>query len=203
MSLYLNKTKRTLWLCLWDNMISYSTNETIIGAWKISQNVDFILSIAAELGYGRKINPKRLIARHEVLPTLFMMAKGAIYIPCLKFGAWKTYPDYDQKVEKVYPEGWHTSPCSLYIWRYPRFMWRKICAQLLNLLCDFCSLDTACMSTKMTFKELFDHLAIFISNPEVRWKQVMRVKRVLADCNGHGGYGNDQIYFTGEFQNWV
>lgn len=58
--------------------------------------------------------------------------------------------------------------------------------------------DTACMSIKMTFKELFDHLEIYIRDPDQRWKHVMRVKRDLEDCSGYGGSGRDQVYFAGK-----
>lgn len=56
---------------------------------------------------------------------------------------------------------------------------------------------TACKSTEMTFRQLFDHLGQFICNPEQRWKHVMRVKRGLVDPNDLGGYGKDQCYFEG------
>ncbi|XP_076466777.1 microtubule-associated tyrosine carboxypeptidase 1-like isoform X2 [Babylonia areolata] len=56
---------------------------------------------------------------------------------------------------------------------------------------------TACKSTEMTFKQLFDHLGQFLDNPEQRWKHVMRVKRGLVDPNDLGGYGKDQCYFEG------
>ncbi|ESO89113.1 hypothetical protein LOTGIDRAFT_183090, partial [Lottia gigantea] len=56
---------------------------------------------------------------------------------------------------------------------------------------------TACKSTEMNFKQLFDHLAQFVTNREQRWKHVMRVKRGLADPNDLGGYGKDQCYFEG------
>jgi hypothetical protein len=50
----------------------------------------------------------------------------------------------------------------------------------------------------MTFKELFDHLEIYIRDPDQRWKHVMRVKRDLEDCSGYGGSGRDQVYFAGK-----
>lgn len=56
---------------------------------------------------------------------------------------------------------------------------------------------TACMSTEMSFKELFEHLAIYICDPEQRWKQVVRAKRCLPDCGQVGGCGYDQCYFEG------
>lgn len=61
----------------------------------------------------------------------------------------------------------------------------------------FCP-DTACKSAEMTFKELFNHLARFLHNPEQRWKHVVRVKRGLQDPNDIGGYGKDQCYFEGK-----
>lgn len=57
--------------------------------------------------------------------------------------------------------------------------------------------DTACMSTEMSFKELFEHLAMYIYDPEQRWKQVVRAKRCLPDCSEVGGCGYDQCYFEG------
>ena len=50
----------------------------------------------------------------------------------------------------------------------------------------------------MTFKELFDHLALYIRDCDQRWKHVMRVKRDLEDCSGYGGSGRDQTYFAGK-----
>ncbi|GFO03518.1 importin subunit alpha-1-like [Plakobranchus ocellatus] len=56
---------------------------------------------------------------------------------------------------------------------------------------------TACKAAEMSFKELFDHLGRYTSNIDFRWKQVMRVKRGLADPRDLGGFGNDQCYFEG------
>lgn len=56
---------------------------------------------------------------------------------------------------------------------------------------------TACMSTRMSFKELFEHLAVYMNDPEQRWKQVVRAKRCLPDCSEVGGCGYDQCYFEG------
>ncbi|CAH1800094.1 unnamed protein product [Owenia fusiformis] len=56
---------------------------------------------------------------------------------------------------------------------------------------------TACMATKMSFKELFEHLEQYVSSPTQRWRHVMRVKRCLDDPNDLGGYGGDQCYFQG------
>lgn len=56
---------------------------------------------------------------------------------------------------------------------------------------------TACKAAEMTFKQLFDHIGRYISNPDSRWKAVMRVKRGLTDPNDLGGFGNDQCYFEG------
>lgn len=58
-------------------------------------------------------------------------------------------------------------------------------------------LDTACMSTEMSFKELFEHLSIYMCDPEQRWKHVVRAKRCLPDCGQIGGCGYDQCYFEG------
>jgi len=58
--------------------------------------------------------------------------------------------------------------------------------------------DTACRATQLTFKELFDDLAQYITDSEQRWKHVMRVKRYDTDVNGLGGYGGDQCYLEGQ-----
>lgn len=62
--------------------------------------------------------------------------------------------------------------------------------------------DTACMSTEMSFKELFEHLAMYIYDPEQRWKQVVRAKRCLSNCSDIGGCGYDQCYFEGILKYW-
>ena len=49
----------------------------------------------------------------------------------------------------------------------------------------------------MTFKELYDDLEQYISDCELRWKHVMRVKRYHTDNKGLGGYGGDQCYLEG------
>ena len=54
------------------------------------------------------------------------------------------------------------------------------------------------MASEMTFRELFDHLAVYMADKEQRWKHVMRVKRGLRDPSQQGGYGNDQCYFEGK-----
>ena len=54
----------------------------------------------------------------------------------------------------------------------------------------------------MSFGELFEHLKLYISSPEQRWKYCMRVKRVNTSKNGCGGYGRDQCYFEGQ-RDWV
>nr|XP_039274365.1 uncharacterized protein LOC120348313 [Styela clava] len=55
---------------------------------------------------------------------------------------------------------------------------------------------TACMSLEMNFRELFDHLSIYTSDPEVRWKYIVRVKRGRG-ATQLGGQGRDQCYFRG------
>ena len=54
------------------------------------------------------------------------------------------------------------------------------------------------MASEMSFRELYDHLEGYISDPEQRWKTCMRVKRHIHDPNSHGGSGADQCYFEGE-----
>ncbi|CAC5395866.1 unnamed protein product [Mytilus coruscus] len=56
---------------------------------------------------------------------------------------------------------------------------------------------TACKAAEMTFKQLYDHLTIYVKSPEHRWRLCMRVKRGLLDPNDLGGYGKDQCYFEG------
>lgn len=58
-------------------------------------------------------------------------------------------------------------------------------------------LDAACKSAEMTFKQLFDHLTLFVKSPDHRWRLCMRIKRGLIDPNDLGGYGKDQCYFEG------
>lgn len=60
-----------------------------------------------------------------------------------------------------------------------------------------CFTDTACKAAEMTFKQLYDHLTIYVKSPEHRWRLCMRVKRGLLDPNDLGGYGKDQCYFEG------
>ncbi|XP_052808809.1 microtubule-associated tyrosine carboxypeptidase-like isoform X2 [Mya arenaria] len=55
----------------------------------------------------------------------------------------------------------------------------------------------ACKATEMTFKQLFEHLSIYVANPEWRWRHCVRVKRGLLNPNDIGGYGKDQCYFEG------
>ncbi|XP_061193551.1 uncharacterized protein LOC133201768 isoform X1 [Saccostrea echinata] len=55
----------------------------------------------------------------------------------------------------------------------------------------------ACKAAEMTFKQLFDHLAMFVKSPDHRWRLCMRIKRGLIDPNDLGGYGKDQCYFEG------
>ena len=50
----------------------------------------------------------------------------------------------------------------------------------------------------MTFAELYEHLAHFVADPDLRWKHVMRVKRSLDDPNDYGGNAKDQCYFEGK-----
>ncbi|KAK3595221.1 hypothetical protein CHS0354_021536 [Potamilus streckersoni] len=55
----------------------------------------------------------------------------------------------------------------------------------------------ACKASDMSFKELFDHLATYVANPEWRWRHCVRVKRGLLNPNDIGGLGKDQCYFEG------
>nr|XP_022295465.1 uncharacterized protein KIAA0895-like isoform X3 [Crassostrea virginica] len=55
----------------------------------------------------------------------------------------------------------------------------------------------ACKAAEMTFKQLFDHLTLFVKSPDHRWRLCMRIKRGLIDPNDLGGYGKDQCYFEG------
>lgn len=60
--------------------------------------------------------------------------------------------------------------------------------------------DIACKATEMTFKQLFEHLTLYVANPEWRWRHCVRVKRGLLNPNDIGGYGKDQCYFEGGFK---
>ena len=53
------------------------------------------------------------------------------------------------------------------------------------------------MSESMTFRELFDHMEIYVPNKDQRFKHVMRTKRALEHPVEKGGIGNDQCYFQG------
>ena len=50
----------------------------------------------------------------------------------------------------------------------------------------------------MNFRQLYDHMARYIQDKDLRWRHVMRVKRGVTDANQKGGYGHDQVYFEGE-----
>ena len=52
------------------------------------------------------------------------------------------------------------------------------------------------MLIQMSFNELFDHLALYIRDPDQRWKHVVRVKCDLEDFSMYGGRGQDQVYFS-------
>lgn len=68
-----------------------------------------------------------------------------------------------------------------------------------DIICIFIP-DAACKAAEMTFKQLFDHLTLFVKSPDHRWRLCMRIKRGLIDPNDLGGYGKDQCYFEGVFQ---
>ena len=53
------------------------------------------------------------------------------------------------------------------------------------------------MAVNLTFQDLYDHLEHYVKDRELRWKHVMRVKRVLSDASQVGGSGHDQCYFEG------
>ncbi|XP_078618643.1 microtubule-associated tyrosine carboxypeptidase 1-like [Branchiostoma floridae x Branchiostoma japonicum] len=56
----------------------------------------------------------------------------------------------------------------------------------------------SCMSTEMSFSDLFHHLETFIKDVHQRWKIVMRIKCGLPDpAKDLGGCGKDQAYFAG------
>ncbi|XP_019646994.1 PREDICTED: uncharacterized protein KIAA0895-like [Branchiostoma belcheri] len=56
----------------------------------------------------------------------------------------------------------------------------------------------SCMSTEMTFSDLFHHLETFIKDVHQRWKIVLRIKCGLPDpAKDLGGCGKDQAYFAG------
>ena len=51
----------------------------------------------------------------------------------------------------------------------------------------------------MTFRQLYDHMAQYVHDKDLRWRHVMRVKRGVTDPNQLGGYGHDQVYFEGTY----
>ena len=69
--------------------------------------------------------------------------------------------------------------------------------------CFFLVLDIACKASEMTFKQLFEHLKIYVENPEWRWRHCVRVKRGLLNPNDIGGYGKDQCYFEGKSEGFI
>ena len=71
---------------------------------------------------------------------------------------------------------------------------------MICLICVFYSVDIACKASEMTFKQLFEHLKIYVDNPEWRWRHCVRVKRGMLNPNDIGGYGKDQCYFEGTVQ---
>ncbi|CAH1229104.1 KIAA0895L [Branchiostoma lanceolatum] len=56
----------------------------------------------------------------------------------------------------------------------------------------------SCLSTEMSFSDLFHHLETYIKDVHQRWKIVMRIKCGLPDpAKDLGGCGKDQAYFAG------
>ena len=52
-------------------------------------------------------------------------------------------------------------------------------------------------ASRMSFVELFHHLAKYVNDPYVRFKQVVRGKRGLEDTSQPGGCYKDQVYLPG------
>jgi hypothetical protein len=61
-------------------------------------------------------------------------------------------------------------------------------------------IDLACMADRMTFEQLFHHMARYIDKPEERWKLVTRVKRGISNPMVIGAYSRDQSYFEGAIE---
>ena len=56
------------------------------------------------------------------------------------------------------------------------------------------------MADRMTFEQLFHHMARYIDKPEERWKLVTRVKRGISNPMVIGAYSRDQSYFEGAIE---
>jgi hypothetical protein len=56
------------------------------------------------------------------------------------------------------------------------------------------------MADRMTFEQLFHHMARYIDKPEERWKLVTRVKRGISNPMVIGAYARDQSYFEGAIE---
>jgi hypothetical protein len=51
----------------------------------------------------------------------------------------------------------------------------------------------ACRAATMSFRELFDDLATFISDPNRRWAECLRIKRGIQDQSLPGCFSKDQV----------
>lgn len=52
-------------------------------------------------------------------------------------------------------------------------------------------------ASRMSFSELFVDLIKYQQDPELRWKECVRVKRGIANTEQHSGMYKDQIYLRG------
>ncbi|CAH2301541.1 Hypothetical predicted protein [Pelobates cultripes] len=55
-------------------------------------------------------------------------------------------------------------------------------------------------ASSMSFSELFEHLKIFVRDPEARWYYCVRAKRGLTDTSQPGCCNKDQVYLEGVLQ---
>ncbi|TWW67627.1 microtubule-associated tyrosine carboxypeptidase [Takifugu flavidus] len=52
-------------------------------------------------------------------------------------------------------------------------------------------------AAKMSFSQLFSHIARFVQNPDVRWEYCLRAKRGQSDTSQPGCFSKDQVYLDG------
>lgn len=56
---------------------------------------------------------------------------------------------------------------------------------------------TCVLASEMSFSQVFKKIGEFVSDPEDRWRECVRVKRGHSDTSLKGGMFKDQIYLRG------
>lgn len=51
-------------------------------------------------------------------------------------------------------------------------------------------------AAKMSFSQLFSHIARFVQNPDVRWEYCLRAKRGQSDTSQPGTDGSNPVFFV-------